>query len=235
MGIILLKSIILGALVGGAAAAGASRMYHAPKIQSMGAFRTLGELNACKGDAVTHFSFGLGFLFSSAAQVVAGGGLGQDLLHRIVPNWSAGVLLLKNKNVEETLYNPLKMFVAGTAIGIVVTVFLNTIASLVPAALAEVANGILAPAADWLLNPVMPIIFWIAAIDAGKHTGIAATIAGTLAAIFIGNAVPGLVLGILIGATIEEHGVNKAVIVMMVVTAILLAFSGYFNLVVMAQ
>jgi uncharacterized protein (TIGR03580 family) len=235
MGIILLKSIILGALVGGAAAAGASRMYHAPKVQSMGSFRTLGELNACKGDAVTHFSFGLGFLFTSTAQVVAGGGLGQDVAHRIIPNWAAGLLLLKNKKVEETLYNPLKMFIAGTAVGVVVVVFLNTVASLVPAALAEVANGILGSAADWLLNPVMPIIFWIAAIDAGKSTGIAATIAGTLAAIFIGNAVPGLVLGILIGATVEEHGFNKAVIIMMAVTTALLAFSGYFNLVVMAQ
>jgi len=235
MGIILLKSIILGALVGGAAAAGASRMYHAPKVQSMGSFRTLGELNACKGDAITHFTFGLGFLFTSTAQVIAGGAMGQDLLHRIIPNWSAGILLLKNKKVEETLYNPFKMFAVGTAVGIVVVVVLNTLASLIPVALATVASGILQPAAAWLLNPVMPIIFWIAAIDAGKSTGIAATIAGTLAAIFIGNAVPGLVLGILIGATVEEHGYNKAVIIMMVVTAILLAFSGYFNLVVMAQ
>lgn len=235
MGIILLKSVIVGALVGGAVAAGASRMYHAPKVQSMGAFRTLGELNACKGDAVTHFSFGLGFLFSSAAEVVAGGALTEDVLHRIVPNWAAGVLLLKNKKVEETLYNPLKMFIAGTAVSIVVVVALNTLASLIPAALSVVAKGVLGPAADWLLTPVMPLIFWIAAIDAGKHTGIAATIAGTLAAIFIGNAVPGLVLGILIGATVEEHGFNKPVIIMMIVTAVLLAFSGYFNLVVMAQ
>ncbi|MBG0785953.1 MAG: DUF4311 domain-containing protein [Anaerolineaceae bacterium] len=233
MGVILLKSIILGALVGGAAAAGASRMYYAPKVQSMASFRTLGELNACKGDAISHFSFGLGFLFTSTASVVAGGALSQDLLHRIIPNWSAGILLLKNKKVEETLYNPTKMFIAGTGVGIVVVVALNMLASLVPAALAEVANGVLGSAATWMLNPVMPIIFWIAAIDAGKTTGITATITGTLAAMFIGNAVPGLVLGILIGATIEEHGVNKAVIVMMVVTAILLAFSAYFNLVLM--
>lgn len=233
MGLILLKSIILGALVGGAAAAGASRMYYAPKVQSMASFRTLGELNACKGDAITHFSFGLGFLFTSTASVVAAGALSQDLLHRIIPNWSAGLLLLKNKKVEETLYDPTKMFLAGTLVGIIVVVALNSLASVVPAALAEVANGILGPAATWMLSPVMPIIFWIAAIDAGKTTGITATITGALAAMFIGNAVPGLVLGILIGATIEEHGVNKSVIIMMVLTAILLAFSAYFNLVLM--
>lgn len=233
MGVILLKSILLGALVGGAASAGASRMYYAPKVQSMASFRTLGELNACKGDAISHFSFGLGFLFTSTASVVAGGALSQDLLHRIIPNWSAGVLLLKNKKVEETLYNPTKMFLAGTLVGIVVVVALNSLASLVPAALAEVANGVLGSAAQWMLNPVMPLIFWIAAIDAGKTTGITATITGALAAMFIGNAVPGLVLGILIGATIEEHGVNKAVVVMMVLTAILLAFSAYFNLILM--
>lgn len=42
--------------------AGAARMFHAPTVQGMGAFRTLGELNSCEGDPASHFSFGLGFL-----------------------------------------------------------------------------------------------------------------------------------------------------------------------------
>lgn len=50
MYIILLKSLIIGAIGGAAIAAGAARMFHAPETQGMGAFRTLGELNACKGD-----------------------------------------------------------------------------------------------------------------------------------------------------------------------------------------
>ena len=45
---VLIKSLIIGALGGAAVAAGAARMFHAPEIQAMGAFRTLGELNACK-------------------------------------------------------------------------------------------------------------------------------------------------------------------------------------------
>jgi len=93
--VIIIKSLIIGALGGAAIAAGAARMFHAPKVQSMGAFRTLGELNACKGDAVTHFSFGLGFLFNAAASAVAAGALTQDVWHRVVPNWAAGVLLFK--------------------------------------------------------------------------------------------------------------------------------------------
>ena len=68
---IILKSIIIGAIGGGAIAAGAARMFHSPKIQSMGAFRTLGELNACNGDPIAHASFGLGFFFNAAASTVA--------------------------------------------------------------------------------------------------------------------------------------------------------------------
>ena len=234
MELIIIKSIIVGALVGGAAAAGAARMFHAPKVQSMGSFRTIGELNACKGDPISHFTFGLGFLFNATASTVACGGLSQEVHHRIIPNWAAGILLLKNKNVEETMHNPWKMLISGTFVGIAVVVFLNTIASIIPESLSTVASGVLGPAADWMLSPVMPLIFWLAAIDAGKSTGITATITGILAALFIGNAVPGLVLGILIGATIEEKGVNKSVIIMMILTAILLAFSGYFTLVLMA-
>ena len=47
---IIIYSAIIGIIGGGCIAAGAARMFHAPEIQSMGAFRTLGELNACNGD-----------------------------------------------------------------------------------------------------------------------------------------------------------------------------------------
>ena len=55
---IIIYSAIIGIIGGGCIAAGAARMFHAPEIQSMGAFRTLGELNACNGDPISHFSFG---------------------------------------------------------------------------------------------------------------------------------------------------------------------------------
>lgn len=69
---IIIYSAIIGIIGGGCIAAGAARMFHAPEVQSMGAFRTLGELNACNGDPIAHFSFGLGFFFSAAASAVAG-------------------------------------------------------------------------------------------------------------------------------------------------------------------
>ena len=50
--IILIKSLIIGGLVGVGVGAGAARMFHAPTTQGMGAFRTLGELNSCEGDPV---------------------------------------------------------------------------------------------------------------------------------------------------------------------------------------
>ncbi len=41
--IILIKSLIIGGLVGVGVGAGAARMFHAPTTQGMGAFRTPGR------------------------------------------------------------------------------------------------------------------------------------------------------------------------------------------------
>lgn len=229
MYIILLKSLIIGAIGGAAIAAGAARMFHAPETQGMGAFRTLGELNACKGDPISHFSFGLGFLFNAGASAVGSGAITQDVFHRIVPNWAAGVLLLKDKRVEETLYNPGKMALAGAAVGAVVVAFLNTVAALVPASAAEVAGNVLGPASSMMINPVMPIIFILAALDAGRHTGVAAVILGGLAQMIMGNAVPGAILGILIGKSVEEQGYSKSTWVMISIVALLFILIAYFR------
>lgn len=227
---IVIKSLIIGAILGAAVAAGAARMFHAPEVQSMGAFRTLGELNACKGDPITHFSFGLGFFFNSAASVAGAGALTQDVVHRIIPNWAAGLLLLRNKNVEETLYSPAAMLKAGALVGAVVVTFLNTLATLIPQAAATVASKVLGPASNLMLNPVMPIIFWLAALDAGRTTGIWATILGGAAHMIMGNAVPGIVLGILIGKSIEEKGwKNKSVITMIAIVLVLFVLIAYFR------
>ncbi|STS79712.1 inner membrane protein [Klebsiella pneumoniae] len=88
--IILIKSLIIGGLVGVGVGAGAARMFHAPTTQGMGAFRTLGELNSCEGDPASHFSFGLGFFFNAWASSVAAGSFTQDVDHRIIPNWGGG-------------------------------------------------------------------------------------------------------------------------------------------------
>lgn len=227
---IILYSAIIGIIGGGCIAAGASRMFHAPERQGMGSFRGLGELNACNGDPIAHFSFGLGFFFSAAAAAFAAGCLTQDVFHRIVPNWTAVVVLAKNKKVEETLHNPAKMMCAGAVVGGVVITFLNTMASLIPEKLSMIAANVLTPATAWLINPVMPAIFWLAAIDAGKTTGMWATIMGGVSALISGNAVPGIVLGILIGNTAQEHGYkNKVVKIMIVLVIALFLVIAYFR------
>ncbi len=223
---VLIKSLIIGALGGAAVAAGAARMFHAPEIQAMGAFRTLGELNACKGDPVSHFSFGLGFFFNAAGSVIGAGALSQDVFHRIVPNWAAAALLVKNKKVEETLYDPARMGVMGAIIGAVVVAALNLLANAIPESLAVIASGILSPAANLMINTVMPIIFWLAALDAGKITGIWGTVLGGLAYLIMGNAVPGCVLGIIVGQSVEDNGYNKTVKVMLAVIAALFIVIG---------
>jgi uncharacterized protein (TIGR03580 family) len=230
MFLIILKSLIIGALGGAAVSAGAAMMFRAPKVQSMGAFRTLGELNACKGDPVSHFSFGLGFLFNSAAAVVGSGALTQDVLHRVIPNWAAAVLLLKNKSAEETLEHPGKMAVIGAVVGAIVVAFLNSLASVIPVSMSVIAAKILGPAANLMINPVMPIIFWIAALDAGRTTGVWGTVLGGLGHLIMGNAVPGIVLGILIGETKESNGgYTKPVKVMIVLVVILFTAIAYFR------
>ncbi len=227
---IIICSMVIGALGGGCIAAGAARMFHAPKVQAMGAFRTLGEMNACSGDPIAHFSFGLGFFFSAAASAVAAGALTGEVLHRIVPNWSAASLLVKNKNVEETVWNPRKMMMAGSVIGAVVVVFLNTMAQLIPEKLSLIAQNVLTPATGWLINPVMPAIFWLAAIDAGKVVGLWGTVLGGISALVSGNAVPGIVLGILIGKSAEENGYkNKMVQILIAIVIVMFIAIAYFR------
>lgn len=227
---IIIYSAIIGIIGGGCIAAGAARMFHAPEIQAMGAFRTLGELNACNGDPIAHFSFGLGFFFSAAASTVAAGALSQDVMHRIVPNWSAAILLVKNPKPEETLQNPRKMMLAGAVVGGVLLIFLNTMARLIPEKLSLIASEVLTPATGWLLNPVMPAIFWLAAIDAGKVTGLWGTILGGVSALITGNAVPGIVLGILIGKSAEENGYkSKIVQVLIAIVVVMFIAIAYFR------
>ena len=204
-------------------------MFHAPTTQGMGAFRTLGELNSCEGDPASHFSFGLGFFFNAWASSVAAGSFTQDVDHRIIPNWGAAALMIKNRNVGETLHNPKRMAIACGIIGMIVVAFLNLTASSVPEALQVTAVKVLVPAANLLVNTVMPVIFWLAAIDAGKKSGFWATIFGGAAQLIMGNAVPGLVLGILIGKGVEESGWHRVTKVMMVAIVALFVLSGFFR------
>ncbi|MGL4858795.1 MAG: DUF4311 domain-containing protein [Enterobacteriaceae bacterium] len=227
--IILIKSLIIGGLCGVGLGAGAARMFHAPTVQGMGAFRTLGELNSCEGDPASHFSFGLGFFFNAWASSVAAGAFTQDVDHRIIPNWGASVLLSRNRNLAETLHDPKKMAIACGLIGAVVVAFLNSTASAVPEALQTTATNVLVPAANMLVNTIMPVIFWLAAMDAGRRSGFWATLFGGCAQLIMGNAIPGLVLGILIGKGVDDNGWNRVTATMMSAVILLFVLSGFFR------
>ena len=226
---ILLKSVIIGACIGFGVGAGTARMFHAPQSQGMGAFRTLGELNACEGDPIAHFSFGLGFLFNSWASVVGVGAFTQDIAHRIIPNWSAAFLLLRNRELGKSLHDPAKMAVTGAVIGAVVVGLLNSTAVAIPTALQLIATKVLVPAANWLITLVMPIVFWMAALDAGQRTGVWGTVLGGLSHLVMGNAVPGIVLGILIGKGVDDGGWNRITKILVLAVVLLFVFSGFFR------
>ncbi len=229
MGIILLKSLIIGGLLGFSAGMGAARMFHAPKTQGLGAFRTLGEMNACEGDPASHFSFGLGFFFNAWASAVGAGAFTQDVTHRIIPNWAAASLLIKNKSLEKTMHDPRKMGLSGALIGAVSVAFLNTTAAAIPESLQVTAVAVLVPAATILINTVMPVLFWLAAIDAGKRSGFWGTLFGAVAQMIMGNAVPGVVLGILVGKGVDDQGWTRITKIIMVSAVLLFVFSGFFR------
>ena len=227
--IILIESIIVGLAVGFAAGVGAARMFNAPTVQALGAFRTLGEMNAAEGDPASHFSFGLGFFFNAWASTVGAGAFTQDITHRVIPNWAASILLLKNKKVEETVHNPKKMGIASGILGAILVPFLNVTSASIPASLQVTAVKVLVPAADTLINMVMPILFWLAAIDAGRRSGLFGTVFGGIAALIMGNAVPGVVLGILVGKGVDELGWTKLTKIILGATILLFVLSGFFR------
>ncbi len=114
-------------------------------------------------------------------------------------------------------------------IGIVLVAFLNVTSSSIPAALQVTAVKVLVPAATTLINMVMPIIFWLAAIDAGRRSGLYGTIFGGMAALIMGNAVPGVVLGILIGKGVEEIGWTRITRIMFAAVILLFVLSAFFR------
>ncbi len=109
------------------------------------------------------------FFFNAWASSVGAGAFTQDVTHRIVPNWAAAALLAKNKDVSQTMHDPKKMGIIGAVIGALVVAFLNTTAAAIPEALQVTAVSVLVPAATILINTVMPVIFWLAALDAGNE------------------------------------------------------------------
>lgn len=226
--IILIESLIIGALVGFAVGVGAARMFNAPTVQALGAFRTLGEMNASEGDPASHFSFGLGFFFNAWASTVAAGSFTQDITHRVIPNWAAAILMLKNHDAR-AMHDPKKMGIVSAIIGAVVVAFLNLTSSALPQSLQITAVKVLVPAATLLINTVMPVIFWLAAIDGGKRSGVFGTIFGGIAQLIMGNAVPGVVLGILVGKGVDESGWNKITKVILITTVLLFILSAFFR------
>jgi uncharacterized protein (TIGR03580 family) len=186
-------------------------------------------MNACMGDPASHFSFGLGFFFNVWASAVSAGAFTQDVTHRVVPNWAAAALLMKNKKVGETIHNPKKMGFAGAIIGAILIAFLNATATAIPEALQVSAVAVLVPAATILINTVMPVLFWLAAIDAGKRSGFWGTLFGGIAQLIMGNAVPGVVLGILVGKGVDEIGWNRVTKSMLAAVILLFIFSGFFR------
>lgn len=223
---VVIQSIIVGALAGAAISAGAARMFKAPEIQGMGAFRTLGELNACNGDSVSHFTFGLGFFISSAAAAIGTGALTQDVLHRVIPNWTAAAINATGKDYKNSVSLNL---VFGAVIGAVVFVFLNTASSLVPADLAKMSGSILGTASTNMINIVMPLIFLWAAIDAGKTVGMWSIIFAGAMQIISGNSLPGIIFGILVGTLAQEKGYTKVTKTMLVIIIVMICLIAYFR------
>lgn len=110
-----------------------------------------------------------------------------------------------------------------------IVTFLNATSSAIPSSLQVTAVDVLVPAATLLISTVMPIVFWLAALDAGKRTGFWGTLFGGLAQLIMGNAVPGVVLGILVGKGIDELGWSKLTKILFVTVIVLFVLSAFFR------
>jgi uncharacterized protein (TIGR03580 family) len=208
----MLKSMAVGALAGFGVGAGIARMFHVPDVQGMGAFRVMGELGACENDPRAHAKYGTQYLWSSLLTALGTGALTQDVTSRIVPNWAAAILFKRRSAPEEALYHPRRMALLGALLGMAVVALLNGAFWVLPESTKAAAAAVLIPAAKWFVHPVMPAIFWLAAMDAGKRTGIWGTALGGISHFVLGNAVPGIMLGIFIGKRVEDIGWNRATI-----------------------
>lgn len=229
---ILLLSLIVGSTTGLAIGIGTARMFHAPKKQGLGAFRTLGEINACNGDPISHTAFGLGFFFNSAASAAGTGALTQDVLHRVIPNWGIAFASAFNskKDSFQVMRSPLLLGIGCTIIGIIVVPLLMLLPKIIPGELSEIATGVLTPAANWLFTYIMPVLFIIAAMDSGKKTGVTAVFFGVISQFISGNALPGIVLGILVGSSWDNKGFrNSQFWILLSLTIVLFILIAYFR------
>ncbi len=189
----------------------------------------MGLKQSLSGSPIAHFSYGLGFLFSSAGTVVGTGSLSSDVLHRIVPQWSAGLSNFAAKD-KKASQNPFKMMISGAVVGAAVVTFLNTLSGLIPSAMSTIAEKIVSPSAELILSPILPVAFWISALGAGKYHGAFATIFGVLAQVIMGNATPGCVLGILVGQSVQDEGfTSKRSLLMMGFVAVMFLLIAYFR------
>lgn len=218
------SSLIVGFLMCAAVGALNARMFFAPNVMAAGSWRTLGEINACMGDLASHFSFGLGYWVSSWVNNMAYGGMGQDFLHRTVPNVGAGFLLLKNKNPEDTIKNPWAMFIVCGITGAVLYTMMNCTRALIPDYVTTRMMDVFKPVADYLLI-IMQLLYLIACLSNGKHTAIAGLIMGAVSYLSTGNAAAGLILGILTGKTVEKNGLKSKVSITFIV--MMIAIWGY--------
>lgn len=231
--VVLIESVILGALVGIAVGAGAARMFHAPEVQAAGAFRTLGEMNACNGDPISHLSFGFSFFVNTMVNNMATGCMTQDFLHRVIPNFAAGLLTIRNKDLKQTIQDPLKMGIAGGIAGIILYTIINTSVSFIPTEVSTTLTTVITPAITNLLI-VMDVLYILAALDNGKYTGSWGLILGAISYLVVGSATPGAILGILTGKTIELNGVKSKVsiifiVLMVVIWALIAYFRGFYG------
>lgn len=229
---VVLIMCVAGASAGFAVSAGVARMFKAPEVQALGAFRTLGEINSCNADPTSHFAFGAGFLLNSAATAVGTGVMTSDVLHRIIPNWAIALFmkLTKKRSFEEMAEHPFQIGVCGAIIGGLLLPGLVTLSAYVPSEFGEVAQAILVPAATFLFFPIMPVIFLLAAFDSGKNTGMIALIFGTFSDILMSNPLPGIVFGIMLGEIGSREGFkSKSFLVLLAIIIVMMIIIGYLR------
>lgn len=150
------------------------------------------------------------------------------MTHRIVPNWAAAALLAKNKDVSQTMHDP-KNGDHWRCYWRVSSRFLeydscSDSRGVTSNRCFRVGTG--SDDSDQYRDASDLLVGGFRCRETNRFLG---TLSGGIAQLIMGNAVPGVVLGILIGKGVDESGWNRVTKSMMIAIVLLFVFSGFFR------
>ncbi|MGL4818795.1 MAG: DUF4311 domain-containing protein, partial [Bacilli bacterium] len=123
-----------------------------------------------------------------------------------IPSFTIGLGARANGETENAELSPLRLGVGGALVGGVLLGTLACLQSLIPLDASNGALTIFSKTALIFVQIVLPLVFWMKAVDAGGQTPVVATVLGGFSQLYLANALPGIIVGIVLAKGYEEMG-----------------------------